>query len=80
MHCRPVNGILIFNVIMLWIILRFCRKKQARTRNFLNRLAAEVDQITAFDIIEALDILNEDRIASDARRFYGVVLDSETQN
>ena len=60
--------------------IAFLQEKQARTRNFLNRLAAEVDQITAFDIIEALDILNEDRIESDARRFHGVVLDSETQN
>ena len=60
--------------------IAFLQDKQVRTEKFLNRLATEVEPITTFDIIEALDILNEDRIASDARRFYGVVLDSETQN
>jgi len=60
--------------------IAFLQEKQARTRNFLNRLATEVEPITTFDIIEALDILNENRMESEARRFHSVVLDSETQN
>ena len=60
--------------------IAFLQDKQVRTKNFLNRLATEVEPITTFDIIEALDILNENRMESEARRFHSVVLDSETQN
>lgn len=50
-----------------------------RATDYLKCLAADVEPITAFDINEALAILNETREASEARRRIGV-LDSETLN
>ena len=57
----------------------YLQDARARATDYLKCLAADVEPITAFDINEALAILNETREASEARRFPGV-LNSETLN
>lgn len=57
----------------------YLQDSRQRATDYLKCLAADVEPITAFDINEALAILNETREASDARRRIGV-LDSETLN